>query len=77
MQKFIRDALMIRTGDRANIVVKLASDINHQKHLVGYVQKEKGASTYILMSKGYTPEELKAARDAYQTRRKAHRLTFS
>ena len=33
--KFIREALLISRGDQANVVVKLASDDAHKRHLLG------------------------------------------
>ena len=67
MVRFIKEALFIRTGDGANVVVKQAVDRLHRKHLLGYIQKDHGKPHYKFYCKGFTDAELLQARREYQT----------
>ena len=67
MAKFIRVALFIRNGDGANVVVKLAVDKQHRKHLLGYCTKDHGQPHYKLWYGGFEETEITTARKEYQS----------
>lgn len=67
MVRFIKDALFIKIGDGANVVVKQAVDRLHRKHLLGYIQKDNGKPHYKFYSHGFTDAELMQAKKEYQS----------
>lgn len=66
--KELKDALMVTPTDQAQVMVRIATEANGEKILLGYVQKDRNKAHYRRHMKGFTEDEMREAYEAHISR---------
>ena len=64
-KKYLKNSLLIQTGDRANIVVRLVKEKDGELYIIGYCSKDRNKAHYSQWVLGYTDSVIAAAREFY------------